>query len=309
MRIGLIGCGEWGRHILRDLVSLGCEVTVVARSEESQARARAGGAQRIVPDATELPDVDGVVVATPTSAHVASIDKVLDRGVPVFVEKPLCTDPAAAARIARAAPGRVFVMDKWRYHPGVEQLAAIARDGRLGPVSGLRTWRMQWGNRHRDVDTLWMCAPHDLSIALEVLGVLPALRAAAGETSAEGCVSAIAVYGPRPWFCLEVSSRSPEWRREVRLHCAEGVAVLRDPYSPEVDIVRPDGPGGVGRVEERLAISREMPLLRQLRVFVEHLRGGPPPRSSVDDAAAIVRAIAALRCAILDPEAASGGGP
>jgi dTDP-4-dehydrorhamnose 3,5-epimerase len=24
--VGLVGCGRWGRHILRDLVSLGCEV-------------------------------------------------------------------------------------------------------------------------------------------------------------------------------------------------------------------------------------------------------------------------------------------
>jgi Trk K+ transport system NAD-binding subunit len=34
--VGLVGCGRWGRHILRDLVALGCEVHVVARSEESR---------------------------------------------------------------------------------------------------------------------------------------------------------------------------------------------------------------------------------------------------------------------------------
>ena len=38
--VGLVGCGRWGRHILRDLVSLGCEVPVVARSDASVARAR-----------------------------------------------------------------------------------------------------------------------------------------------------------------------------------------------------------------------------------------------------------------------------
>ena len=46
MVVGLVGCGNWGRHILRDLVSLGCEVPVVVRSQESKARAREGGAGR-----------------------------------------------------------------------------------------------------------------------------------------------------------------------------------------------------------------------------------------------------------------------
>ena len=39
----------------------------------------------------------------------------------------------------------------------------------------------------------------------------------------------------------------------------------------------------------------EWPLLAELRAFVGHLEGGPPPRSSAADGAAGVRALAALR--------------
>ena len=35
-----------------------------------------------------------------------------------------------------------------------------------------------------------------------------------------------------------------------------------------------------------------MPLLAELRAFVEHLRGGPPPRSSAADGVAVVEAVA-----------------
>jgi predicted dehydrogenase len=44
-----------------------------------------------------------------------------------------------------------------------------------------------------------------------------------------------------------------------------------------------------------MPISTEMPLLRELRAFVDHLAGGPPPRSSAADGVAVVETIEALR--------------
>ena len=129
-RIGLVGCGTWGQFILRDLLSLGCRVSVVARSAES--RTRAVGADAVVGSLAELPEVDGIVVATPTSTHAEVTEEALACGVSVFVEKPLTDDPVAAEQLAAAAGERLFVMDKWRYHPGVELLAQLAHDGSLG---------------------------------------------------------------------------------------------------------------------------------------------------------------------------------
>ncbi len=77
-RVALIGCGRWGRHILRDLVSLGCMVTVVARSEQSRRRAIEGRASDIVSSVAELPEVDGMVVATPTITHADVLEAALD---------------------------------------------------------------------------------------------------------------------------------------------------------------------------------------------------------------------------------------
>src|SRR6476659_6353014 len=109
MLVGLVGCGRWGKHILRDLRSLECDVLVVARSDESVARARAGSAHAILESVAELRGVEGVVVASSTETHASVIDEALALGVPVFVEKPLCTDPSEAQRLAAAAPERLFV--------------------------------------------------------------------------------------------------------------------------------------------------------------------------------------------------------
>jgi len=283
-RIGLVGCGDWGRHILRDLRSLGSEVTVVARSEATTARARDGGAGAIVGSIDDLPEVDGIVVATPVTTHCAVTRAALEHGVPVFVEKPLTADVAEAEQLLELAPDRLFVMDKWRYHPGIEALAEIARGGELGPVVGLRTTRVGWGNPH-DSDATWVLAPHDLAIGLEILGTIPAPRCAAGDAD-----ELVGLLGDRPWLALSVSARSPERRREVVLICENGAAALPGGYSDHILVAR-----GEDADPERRETSTELPLLRELRTFLEHLAGGPPPRSSASEGAEIVRAIARLR--------------
>ena len=293
MVLGLVGCGNWGRHILRDLVSLGCEVPVVARSPESIARAEKGGASKVVTDTGSFPALDDVVVATPTSTYAAVLDEVLEREVSVFCEKPLTDDPSAARQLAERAPDRLFVMDKWRYHPGVLELAAIARERRLGGVSGVRTVRVGWGNRHEDADPVWVLAPHDLAIGLEIFGALGQPEAAVAQWRQGGAIHLSGVLrGDGWWQTLEVSGRSTERKRSVELFCDDGVAVLGDGWDEHVTIYRDDADGVR---EERIETPGELPLLAELRAFVEHLEGGPPPRSSAAEGAAIVTAIAALR--------------
>jgi predicted dehydrogenase len=293
MVVGLVGCGNWGRHILRDLISLGCEVPVVARSEESKARAREGGAAAIVGEIASLPRLDGVVVATSTTSHAAVIDELLPLGVPVFCEKPLSNDPAATRRLAELAPTSLFVMDKWRYHPGVHELAAIARDRRLGEVAGLSTRRVDWGNIHDDVDAVWVLAPHDLGVALEIFGAVGRPEEAVAHWLGPKAEHLTALLrGDGWWHTLEVSGRSPERTRAITLHCAEGVAVLTDGWKDYVTVYT-DGPDGLE--ETRIPTPGELPLLAELRAFVEHIRGGPPPRSSAAEGAEIVSVIAELR--------------
>lgn len=294
--LGLVGCGAWGRHILRDLLGLGCEVTVVARGAATFARAERGGAHHVVRRLDELPEVDGVVVATTTVTHGEIIESVLDRKIPIFVEKPLVIDVLDAERIAAQAPDRVFVMDKWRYHPGVELMGTLARSEEFGRVLGIRTWRQGWGNLHADVDGVWILAPHDLSIVLEILGHLPAARTAVAERIGAVVGGLTGVLGDDPWVVMEVSTSSPVRQRRVALHCEKGVVVLPDGYSDRLEIYPQPDPAATLVPEATVRrISTELPLLRELRAFVEHVRGGPPPRSSAREAAEVVRRITELR--------------
>lgn len=291
--IGLVGCGNWGQYILRDLISLGCRVAVVARSSESKRRAHQGGAAVVVSSIDELPPIDGAIVAVHTVEHAPVIDQLLPLNIPIFVEKPITVDLQSAQRLATIASDRLFVMDKWRYHPGIEMLAKIARHEELGPVIGLRSKRIGWGNPHNDVDGVWVLMPHDLSIALEILGEIPSPRDAIAETVDGVPLGLIGMLGNNPWVMIEVSTRSTQRTREIQLHCRDGIACLADGNDDHIQIVT----GSIERSPEMetRAISTEMPLLRELQAFISYLEGGTPPRSSAHEGLRVVETIIKLR--------------
>lgn len=291
-RIGLVGCGRWGRLILRDLVALGCPVHVVARSESSIANARGGGAASVVPRPKDLPAIDGVVVATPTTTHAAVIASLAARDAPLFVEKPLVADPAELPALEPLAD-RLFVMDKWRYHAGVLALAALARSGRLGAIEAVHTTRWGFRSKRRDIDALWYLAPHDLAIVLEILGGIPEPRAARMQRDETGrIVGGVALLGDRPWVEIAFSEAREAHFREIRVHGRDAIAVLPDSYSPHLRLhARPSEVRADPPEPELLPIDEGMPLLAELDAFVRHVEGGPPPKSSFRDARRAIEAL------------------
>ncbi len=141
---------------------------------------------------------------------------------------------------------------------------------------GVRTIRAGWGNPHRDVDGVWILAPHDLSIMLEVLGFVPAARAAVAEWVGPVLGGLTAMLGDEPWAVMEVSTSSPARTRRVALYCEGGVVVLPGGYCdrleiyPQLESTDTTAPEPIVR-----EVSTELPLLRELRAFVEHLGVDP----------------------------------
>ncbi|MEX0644950.1 MAG: Gfo/Idh/MocA family oxidoreductase [Parvularculaceae bacterium] len=292
MEIGLVGTGPWGAHILRDLRALGAVVHAVARSPESIARAKTGGAAEIVaaPDALP-PTCDGFVVANRTLSHLDAVEELLPRGRPIFVEKPLGMDVARAKRLAPAAHRLVFVMHKWRYHPGIIELARIAASGEYGPVEGLRSFRLSWGTPHLDVSSLWALAPHEMAIALTIFGEVPRPVAASQDalTRKEAAVIAhLRTSGGTP-ITFEVSPSHPTKLRRIMLKCRDALLQLEDSNFGAV------AAWPIGAREPRMIrVSDEMPLFAELRAFCDHVRGGPPPMTALAEEIEIMEAIAKI---------------
>jgi len=295
MRIGLIGCGRWGRNILRDLNVLNALVTVIDPDGEARRYASANGADAVFDAVNHARDIDGWIVATPSTSHAKVIDILLPAGVPIFCEKPLTCDPLSAHRIAESAAEQVFVMDKWRYHAGVLELGRIARAEALGPVQGVVSRRLAWGHDHADADLAWILLPHEFSIAHEILGEKPTPVFAVAEADA-GMLRAMTVLSRGTnWHLSEIGSRTEKRERRVELRCRDGVAILANADDAFISMIRnPERAVGPPEIE-RIAIGATAPLYAELVAFIAYLRGGPRPKSSVAEGASVVASIALAR--------------
>ncbi len=287
--VGLVGCGAWGRLVLRDLVGLGAAVHVAAPSVATRQWALELGASGAVAHHDRLPEVDGYVVVTPIRITGPLTLELIDRGRPIFVEKPMAVSVAVAEELDRLAAGQVFVMDKWRYHPAVERMRRLVADGELGTVEAIRLVRWGWGRRW-GVSAAWHLAPHDLAIALHLLGDLPpALWAHVPDGDGESMVGALGDVGG-PLVTIDLSNCCPEHRRSVTVVGSAATAHLPDGYASAIS-VRRGAPGDRGATEDTVEVGSDMPLELELGSFLRHLDGGPPPMSSTAEGLAVVRRI------------------
>lgn len=298
VNVALVGCGFGGVRLLRDLLHLNAEVVIVDPVAAHRHEGIKLGAAEAVSTLSELPRVHGIVIGAPVPHCEEAVEDALGHKVPVLTERPFSTDVDAATRLADLAQGRLFVMHTMRYHVGVGELGSIATNGELGLVEWLRVTRTGWSNQHQDPDLAWSLLSQDLSIVLEILGEIPPPLLAVPELHAGRPCGVVAVLGDVPRVVIEDSIRYSDNRREVRLHCAEGVAVLPDMTSGYIEITLNQNPDEHNVPSpERRQYAPEQPLLRQLRSFLEYLpnRRRKKPRSSVEDGLNVVRATGQLR--------------
>ncbi|MFJ6781921.1 Gfo/Idh/MocA family protein [Streptomyces yangpuensis] len=108
VRVAVVGLGWAGREIWLSRLATHPAYRVVAVVDPSPAAQEV--ASGIGPDVLALADVDGLapdlvdlaVVAVPNHLHSAVACRLLRRGIPVFLEKPVCLNSAEADELAAA---------------------------------------------------------------------------------------------------------------------------------------------------------------------------------------------------------------
>lgn len=289
--IGLIGCGFWGKNILRDLLSLHCSVHVVDQDAVARMSALELGAKKVVAYTTELPLCDGYVVAVPIPDLAPVCIDLLKRKKPLFVEKTLCLSMQTADELEKCGGGKyIFPMHKWHYHPGVEALRVIAHSGRIGALKEMFTLRHGWVDDFHGGDAFWTLTVHDITIVKHIFGYIPEriIHAHAIQNAQGLPISLTAVLGQGPVVSISVNARHPHKVSGVSIHGEKGSAVLHDCYDDHIMVRDTHG-------EEKIGIDTTFPLYLELKEFVSYLQGGPRPRCDLESAREVTRVLLELR--------------
>jgi UDP-2-acetamido-3-amino-2,3-dideoxy-glucuronate N-acetyltransferase len=178
--IALIGCGYWGKNILRNLYELGVLHTA-CDSDSSIISAH----KEKFPDAnytTSLkailnnPVVKAIAIATPAATHYNLIKESLQAGKDVFVEKPLALTVNEGKELVELADQKkaiLMVGHILQYHPAIKKLKELISSGQIGKVQYIYSNRLNIGKLRTEENILWSFAPHDISIILSLLNEEP----------------------------------------------------------------------------------------------------------------------------------------
>jgi len=289
--IGLIGCGNWGSNILRDLIQLRCEVYVVDIDFQARSRAIANGAQQAFSKTDELPVCDGYVVAVPIPDLTKETAGLLRFKKPIFSEKTLCLSMDDFNLLKNLGGLEyVFCMHKWHYHPGIEALRLVAQSGNIGEIEELDTIRHGWVDDFHGGDIFWTLAVHDLTIIKHILGRIPnkikVINVICNEKGLP--VSLIALLGDKPKVLISVNGRESKKISGVIIRGGKGSAELQNAYDDHITLKN-------DACEEKIIIDTTFPLFLELKEFVRYLDNGPKPRCDLYSAEEVTRAILNLR--------------
>lgn len=173
LRLGVVGGGLIAQAVhLPNLARLGDRFEVCALADPSErVRERLSARYGLRPYAdwrelVEREELDAVLVCSPHATHAEVVLAALEAGLHVFVEKPLCIDPADAQRIADECAGRRRVVQVGymkRFDPGFEALLSD-----LPGLDGLRYVDVvtydPWLAREPFVDVASLIAADDVPV-------------------------------------------------------------------------------------------------------------------------------------------------
>jgi predicted dehydrogenase len=327
LKVGVIGAGTWGKNHVRTLAGLPeTELTAVCDLDpgvrDRLARQHPG---TFVTDSVSalLGRVEAVVIASSARTHAELGRAALEAGVPALVEKPFALTVADAEGLAELSALRgvpVLAGHLLEYHPVVEQLRHLITERSLGELYYLYSQRVNLGQIRPDENALWSFGPHDVSVALFLLGDVPCSVAAQGHSylqpGIEDVVFLTLTFASGVVAHAQMSWLDPHKERRLTVVGSKQMAVFDD-MQPREKLRIYDK--GVERPEyrswgESLAvregdifiprISNAEPLAAQLRHFAQVVRGEAKPRADAADGVRVIRVLDAASRSL-----AAGGAP
>jgi predicted dehydrogenase len=305
LRVGLAGLGSMGRNHLRILSGrpdLRLAAVADPVPETLAAAVTACDAQGFAEPLAMLAEaeLDAVVIAAPTMAHLPIALAAIERGTAVLVEKPLAASTDEALRIlaaARAVGVPVQVGHVERFNPAVLELGRLLEAGWLSTVYAIASRRAgPFPARIRDVGVTIDLATHDVDILSWIAGERPvrvyAEIAQRLHATHEDLLFGLVHFPSGATGMLDVNWLTPAKRRQLVVTGEEGMFELdyltqRLTFTRATADVSPTLIGGYAPTFEGdvavLPVANAEPLAAEIDAFVEVVRRGGRPIIDAED--------------------------
>lgn len=326
--MGVIGAGAWGKNHVRTVATLAeAELAGVCDADPKtrEKLTRQYPAAHITGDVADLLGrVDAVVIASPAATHARVARQCIEAGKPCLVEKPFALSTGDAEAVAQAAAKHdvpVLTGHLLVFHPAVERLRTLVQTGELGRIYYLYGLRVNLGQVRADENALWSFGPHDVSVALYLLGETPVRVAAHGKSylqpKVEDVVFLTMEFGSGVLAHVQLSWLDPHKERKLTVVGATKMVVFDDMEAREKLRIYDKGvqrPPEYGSYGEALSIREGdifipkipnvEPLAAELSHFVKVARRTEAPRASAADGVAVVKVLDAATRSL-----SAGGAP
>jgi UDP-N-acetylglucosamine 3-dehydrogenase len=325
LRVGLAGLGSMGRNHLRILATRP-DIRLAAVADPVEATLAGATAQTGAQGFAEPlamiaeAELDAVVIAAPTTAHVPLALAAIERGIAVLVEKPLAATIDEAMRIVvagRAGGVPVQVGHVERFNPAVVELGRLIDDGWLSTIYSIASRRAgPFPVRIRDVGVTVDLATHDADILSWIAGERPSR--VYGETAQrihatnEDLLFGLLQFPSGATGMLDVNWLTPAKRRELVVVGEEGMFELdyltqRLTFTRATDTTNPRLIGGYAPTFEgeviELPVASVEPLASELDAFLGIVRTGGRPVVDAEDGLWAVAIATSLLSAAADGHA------
>ena len=315
LRVGLVGLGMMGRNHLR-VISTHPDTILAAVADLDPAALEAAtagtGAAGYADPLTMIreAEIDAVVIAAPTTAHLPLALAAIERGLPVLVEKPLAGTNAEALQIVAAGKAKgvpIQVGHVERYNPAVLKLGELLRAGWLTTVFAIVSRRAgPFPARIRDVGVTVDLATHDADMLSWVARERPvrayAELAQRKHATHEDLLFGLLHFPSGATGMLDVNWLTPAKRRSLAVLGEEGMFEL-DYLTQKLtftksDLAHPQLIAGYATAFSGDVLDIEVethePLKAQLDAFVHAVRTGERPYVDGEDGAWAVRIATAM---------------
>jgi UDP-N-acetylglucosamine 3-dehydrogenase len=297
LRVGVVGVGVMGRNHVRVLSEQNVEIVGIYDIDENLSKIIAK--QYDVESAKSYDELlekkpDAIIIATPTRHHFEGAEKALQRGVDVFIEKPITETLEQARRLKELSENnkRVLMVGHIeRFNPAVKNLKEYIENGTLGKVVSITVKRVgPYNPRIRDVGIIMDLGPHDFDVISYLLkkkarGVF----ASAGmiKHEHEDYASINMQFDEEINATIELNWLTPFKMRELTAIGTEGIAIL-DYIRQELRIYKKEN-------ELKVEIKKIEPLKIEIQEFIECIHKRKRPLTGVDEGIYALRvALAAL---------------